>query len=315
MAKAKQKAEPQLKVIGVFGNDPAHALIAARAPDSEEEDDEWTEDDEDDEDSGPGERLSLLLELDGSGTRLKQRVPHSLEHGWQSPHGPIYFAAEGGQVLVYDSGRFKSEKVTEPEEELGRVIGHAGGSAAKDTVVALAEARAFVRVSGRWNEIELPEETEMVWATAILRPNAMYILADTGLLLFDGKKVDTLEGPDEELTGICVRPNGDLIATSDAGLYVWSEAESCWTLHESPAELTIGMLDRGDEVLLATDSGILSWDGAKFHKLAKGFDSNGLAEAGGVAFALGAESGLWMNQGNAWNRISVPASLLEADRV
>lgn len=310
MSKAKQKLEPQLRIVGVFGSDPARALVVARAPFREDEED-WTEDEEDGEESASGERLTLLLQIDGATTRVKQRLPHNLEDGWQSPHGAIYFSAEAGKVLVYDGGVVKTEQVADEDEELGRIAGRAGKSAAQDVVVALGESRAFVRTEGRWRELELPEETEMVWDAAILRPDAIYILADTGLLLFDGKEVDALEAPEDELTGLCVRDNGDLVATSDAGLYVWSEADSSWELHEAPAELSMGMIDRRTDVLLATDSGVLRWDGSEFQKLAKGIDTNSLAEVGGVAFALGTESGLWKNEGEAWNRISVPASFLE----
>ena len=68
-------------------------------------------------------------------------------------------------------------------------------------------------------------------------------------------------------------------------------------IHEPPAGLTIGIVELGESVLLATDQGVLSWNGEKFSFVLKGADTNFLVRIGAAAFALGSEGGVWTKRG------------------
>ena len=40
---------------------------------------------------------------------------------------------------------------------------------------------------------------------AVVSPDQIYIVADTGLLLFNGNKVEAIESPEGDLSGLVVR--------------------------------------------------------------------------------------------------------------
>jgi hypothetical protein len=65
---------------------------------------------------------------------------------------------------------------------------------------------------------------------AVVWPDQIYMVADTGLLLFNGTKVGTIETPEGDMSGLVVRDNGDLLCTCGEGLWHWSEVDQAWEI-------------------------------------------------------------------------------------
>jgi hypothetical protein len=304
--------EPQLVIRGIFGTNPERPLLIAHVP--EPEPDWLAEESAEASAEEPPEPESLLLELSGDQVRLKERVPMRLDSAWQSPRGPAYCSANAGRVAVYAKAAWQIEQVTDDDEDFELIWGISGATAAEDVVFVLGAARAFVRRRGIWSELELPDEIEMVTNVVGRSPDEIYLITDTGVVLYEGSEVSEVEAPDDSLQGMLLRSNGDILITGNEGLHQWSEQAQSWSLYESPAELTMGIVEHPGTgaVLLATREGVLQWDGKDFSFVAEGFRSNELCVLGDVVFAVSVYGGLLRGIGGTWAQVPVPVSLSQS---
>jgi hypothetical protein len=295
----------QLQITGVFGNDSACVLLARRS--AERQYDCVIAE------GGDPAPATLVLQLDEEGLVVLTRIPHMTNNCWQSAYGKAYIATENGQVVVYDGERFSAERVADEDTDITKVFGCSleDGS---DVVLALTGIRCFLRGPNGWHELALPEDTSYLCSAVVRSASEVYLVAEVDIpviLLYDGSEFTILEIPDTEFSGLALRDNGDMLATSDEGLYYWLQSEHRWDLYKTDTPLNVGLIDRGDEVLLTTREGVLSWDGTSFHRVVSGFYTNWLYVIGTATFACNTGGGLWSDLRGTWQQIPVPESLLE----
>jgi hypothetical protein len=292
-------------ISAVFGAQAEGAILLARGPDPEID---WTGDLSA---LKPPPERTAILSLAGGRARFKEWLHRDLWAAWRSPNGATYCTATRGEMMVLSDGKWRSERVVDDEDEkLTWVTGFGGATEPEDWLLAFGGTRAFCRRGGAWNELELPDDADMLGKAAGRSPNEMYILSEGGILLWDGKTVTPAEGPNDQFMGILARPNGDLVVTGKKGLHHWSEAAGKWSRHKAPAKLRSAILERGGVVFLATEEGILSWNGSTFEFELKGADLNGLSPVGDDLFAKGADEGVFLRRGPEWVPVPVPFSIL-----
>jgi len=298
-------ASPELLVNEAFGERADAALLLADAPDLPYD---WVGDPS--KLPAPVEKTALLS-FSPSGVQFREWLPARLARAWRSPNGAVYCTGSHGQVMLLTPGGYRVEQVVDADDAmLSFVMGFGGKTENEDIVLAFSGLRAFLRVGGKWSEIAVPEDAEKLISADGRTANEVYWVTAGGVFLWDGREVTPVEGPNDELRGVLVRPNGDMLMTGMNALHVWSEGAQKWTRQKAPVRLRAGMAEQNGVVFLATGEGVLRWDGKTFEMDAQGFDTIGFSTVGTQLFVMGGDEGLRMRRSNEWVPVAVPMSLL-----
>jgi hypothetical protein len=103
------------------------------------------------------------------------------------------------------NGTFVVEQAADEDEDLGQIHGFAFPGQGELIAVAGNSRIHWRTPKAEWREVPLPDDVEIVSNVAVVSPDQIYIVADTGLLLFNGNKVEAIESPEGDLSGLVVR--------------------------------------------------------------------------------------------------------------
>lgn len=177
---------------------------------------------------------------------------------WASPHGEVYFACMAMGVLRFDGRGVSPEKFPSAAPEFSGMLGFGGASAAEDVILLCSNRALFVREAGKWIEHRMPKTVEIVLNMHGLSSREVYICTDQGLLLWNGKTLEGVEGPKrEEPMGVLVISDQEMWVAGDDKLWRWTSV-SGWKSVKAPTEdFACSILQFHDEILVASLDGVV----------------------------------------------------------
>jgi hypothetical protein len=287
---ANMPTRKELVVLTAFGSTLDTALLCAVQPD------EWSDQER---------HRTILLRPSTKSVELVEVLARPIHDSWLSTNGTAYCPTDGGELLRYSNASWNTEVICNREEEFGAITGFSGDRTVDDTVIVCGATSMFVRRKGQWKEHSLPDDIGEINGIHGLVSDEVYLCTDAGLFLWNGKKFDSVEGPeDDEILNVRVRSETDLVAVGDE-VHIWTEKKG-WRQLKSPLEdLAVGLCQAGDDVFIPSLEGILHLMGDKLKKVSA-FGSNALFSIGSCIVAAGADGGVNIGDGTKWSRIPLP---------
>ena len=282
----------ELLARAAFGESVESAVILAVQPDEWEDSEEWS-------------HRTFVLKLKENEGTLIEILPDPIDEVWRSDNGTAYCPTSHGQLMVNRNGIWSNEIICNRGVEFGPIFGFSGILDRDDILFTCDATNLFIRQKEAWKEVGFPDEVEEIYKFHGLSPTELYFCADAGLYEWNGKDFTSLEGPDDELLGVLVLSNTEMIAVGDY-IHHWSDDKG-WQILESPVDNHAGgVVAWENSVLIPTLEGVLRLHSNQL-EFVSDFSTNGLVNVGNGVIAFGADEGLSLFDGVSWRQITLPS--------
>lgn len=284
-------AEPEeLILTTAFGDSKEAAVLLAAQPEELEEE--------------FGAQRAFALKLKNNEGIIVEEISHPIIDSWCSRSKKAYCSSDRGHIMTYQNGNWNREKVTGKEIEFKAIWGFSGLKAPDDTVFLGSDESLFILDKGIWNEHPMPQPVEMVSRLHGLSSDEVYICTDDGLLCWNGTELIKKEGPDDDLRGVIVISEQEILVTGDR-LHLWSDEEG-WKKLDSPGEEdhTLAICPFGDDIFIGTLNGVVRYRNGGMEMVTSEF-CNILADVGDAIIASGDEAYLF--EDGQWKRLRLPS--------
>lgn len=247
---------------------------------------------------------TFVLELKGDSATIREELPFHLVSSWYSTSGAAYCGAvASGTLHQWHAGKwselvFSSKNV----EVVNYVFGVAGKTPGDDTLFLASPERIFVREAQKWLNKRGPNGAHQIDG---LTADQVYIGGEE-LMVWDGKKLNALEGPDDDnISGLAVSADDRLIGgNSNANI---SDGDGGWERIDTPVEDFFSFARLGDAVYgLTTEDGVVRLYPGKPKVVSPALEASGLVAVGDGLIAYG-DDGVLAFDGKKWSKVKLPS--------
>ena len=211
----------------------------------------------DEADEETGYHRSFVVKISGTTAKITETLPSPAYQSWLSTSGTAYVTSDNGEIWIHDRTGWSRERVCEERVQLGPIWGWSGAAPQDDIVIAATHRSIYVRSNGTWQTHPMPPLPQMVLALHGLTPTEVYFTTDYGLWKWDGKALGAVEGPEQDLRGVRVVSDDEMIVTA-MQLFRWTTTRG-WNELVSPGGLkhTIAVELFGGRVYVGSGFGVL----------------------------------------------------------
>ena len=280
-------ASTELLMLCGFAADDATAFVFAVRPD------DW----------GDPKRETLVHRVHEGVAEYVQAIRQPLNDCWWSRHGVVHVTTDNAEVMSFERGNVRTERVCARAESLEAIIGFDGATVDEDVLLACGGTSLFVRSAGRWSEHPLPDHVAELYRLHGRSANEVYLCTDAGLYLWNGQTFAPRESPEDEIADVFVRSATELVAVGDR-VHLWSDGAG-WTELKSPfKQHSVGLCSVGSSLYIPSRSGIARLIGTDLGKVCA-TPAGQLVALGDRVVAAGRDRGLIVGSGEQWKRVSL----------
>lgn len=280
----------------VIGHDVRNCLLLASHPQERMQPNGW---------EPSHTRRTFVLFFDGHVARTGITLPDPLVRAWTSGTGVGYAApVRGNYLYVYAAGKWKREQFSEKDEWIACIWGLTGADGAGDTVFMSTESGLFIRHDKQWTLHTPPAPAKKVYGVHGLSTDEVYVCGDQGLLRWNGRALEAINGPSGPLPQSIVVLPDEVIAGGDI-LSHWTDGEG-WRKFEPAINDVMALSESRGRLLVGTYAkGVFERQGESVRAATPPFACLALHQMGSDAIACGDEQGFVSLDGQ-WQPLSLP---------